>query len=296
MKFIKRKWKGLLRKLCRLVYRKDDLKYLTQLYRINFGRKPNLENPQTFNEKLMWLKLYWRDDRCYSLVDKYEVRDYVEKNGLGHTLVPCYGIFETIEELENKTIPFPYVLKVTHDSGGVWFIEKPEDLQNYRENILHHLNHKVYNANREWPYYKVKGRLIAEAKIKTKNGKAPIDYKFFCFNGKTNYLFVATDRPHDIKFDFYDMNWNHIDVRNGHPNSSTPLEKPENFDEMIKIAEKLSSDFPHVRVDLYNENGKIYFGEMTFFHFGGNVPFDPENFDKILGDELKLPNKMEVIK
>ena len=294
--FIKRKWKGLRRKICRYLYRKNDRKYLAHLYRINFGSRPDIDNPKTFNEKLLWLKLYWRDDRCYPLVDKYEVREYVTKNGLEDILVPCYGVYETIEEFEEATIPFPYVLKVTHDSGGVWFINGPEDLQKYKNDIVFHLNRKVYNRNREWPYYKVRGRLIAEAKIETKSGKAPIDYKFFCFNGKTNYLFVATDRPDDIKFDFFDVNWNHIDVRNGHPNSTQLIEKPEKFDEMIKIAEKLSSDFPHVRVDLYNENGKIYFGEMTFFHFGGNTPFEPKEFDYVLGKELKLPNKMEEIK
>lgn len=296
MNIVRRKWKGLRRKLCRVFYRKNDRKYLEHLYRINFNRKPNLENPSTFNEKLMWLKLYWRDDRCYPLVDKYEVRSYVQKCGFDDILVPCYGMFETMEELEKATIPYPYVLKVTHDSGGVWFIEKPEDLLKHKQDISFHLNRKEYNRNREWPYYGANGRLIAEAKIETKTGKSPNDYKFFCFNGKAKYLFVATDRPHDTKFDFYDLHWNHLDVKNGHPNASEAIEKPEHFDKMVEIAEKLASDFPHVRVDLYHENGKIYFGELTFFHFGGNVPFEPEEFDYILGNELKLPEKMEETK
>lgn len=288
-KWIKRKWKGLRRKISIKMYPNDDVKYLTLRFKINFGYKPNIQNPQTFNEKLLWLKLYWRDDRCYRLVDKYDVREYVKECGLEKILVQNYGMFERFEEFDRAQLPFPCCIKVTHDSGGVWIVKSQEEYEKKKKDILNHFNRKVYNHGREWPYYHVKPRIIVEEVIQTKDEKLPWDYKIFCFHGKAKFLFVATQRPQDTRFDFFDIEWNHLDVKNGHPNSSFPIPKPEKWEEMIKVAEKLASDFPHVRVDLYYENGKIYFGEMTFFHFGGNVPFEPAKYDLEFGKYLVLP-------
>lgn len=293
--WFKRKWIWFRLMLCRIFYSKNDEKYLQAVYKIHFGKKANLDNPQTFNEKLMWLKLYWRDERCYRLVDKYEVKEYVKECGLEHILLKNYGVYDSFDELA-KNIKFEgkkLVIKTTHDCGGVWIVSNKEELLAKKKSIIRKLKKKVYNHAREWVYYKVKPRLIVEEFLETESGKAPWDYKIFCFNGKARFLFVATDRPHDIKFDFFDLEWNNLHIINGHPNADFKIPKPNRLDEMIAIAEKLSSDFPHVRVDFYYENDQIYFGELTFFHFGGNVKFEPNEFDCIFGKHLCINNQFK---
>lgn len=146
--------------------------------------------------------------------------------------------------------------------------------------------------NKEYPYRNIKPRIIAEEYKEDESGYELKDYKIFCFNGEPKLLFVATDRHVDTeetKFDFYDLQWKHLPFKNGHPNSKHSLDKPKNFVQMLDIARKLSAGIPHVRIDLYNCNGNIYFGEMTFFHNSGMVPFEPLEWDFKLGELLKLP-------
>lgn len=276
--------------LCRFFYSKNDLKYLQAVYKIYFGKKANIENPQTFNEKLMWLKLYWKDERCYQLVDKYEVRQYVKNCGLENILLENYGVYESFDDLA-KNIKFEgkkLVIKTTHDCGGVWIVSSMKELLSKRKAIEKKLRKKVYNHAREWVYYKVKPRLIIEEYIETLSGKAPWDYKFFCFNGEPKFLYVATGRKEKLHFNYYDFEWNLLDLDWAYPKTTKKIDKPKDFEKMIKIAKRLSSNFPHVRVDLYYENGKIYFGELTFFCHGGNSPIYPEKFDKIFGDFIDI--------
>ena len=161
-----------------------------------------------------------------------------------------------------------------------------------KKKLQHGLEKSYYYQNREWPYLNVKPRIIAEQYMVDESGYELKDYKFFCFNGKVELLFIATDRgskTEETKFDFFDSSFNHLPFTNGHPNASKVLRKPDGFEEMKEIAAKLSKGHPHLRVDLYNVKGRIYFGELTFFHFSGMVPFEPKEWDYKLGEMIKLP-------
>jgi hypothetical protein len=278
---------------------KNDHKYLVMLYKHFFGYIPDIENPQTYNEKLLWLKLYWRDERCYKIADKYEVRGYVGDAGLGDILIPLYGVYNSVEEIRLDELPKEFIIKTTHDSGGTYIVKDKTNCMQIRNAVKHikrSLKNGVYNRTKEWVYDKITPRIIVEQLLHDDLNESIIDYKIFCFNGKAKFLYVATDRSTDVKFDFFDLDWNWMNLTNGHNNNVNHPKKPRNFDRMIEIAEILSSNFPHVRVDLYNLDGKIFFGEMTFFHFGGIVKFVPRTFDYDFGkyieiDKISTPKK-----
>lgn len=163
------------------------------------------------------------------------------------------------------------------------------DIAKVRAKIEKSLKNNFFYQHREYPYKHIKPRIIAEKYMVDESGTELKDYKFFCFDGEPKMLFVATDRPFDTRFDFFDMDWNHLPFKQGHPLATKEIKKPAGFEQMKAIARKLSKGFPHVRVDLYDINGQIYFGELTFFHFSGNVPFEPEEWDYKIGEWLKLP-------
>jgi hypothetical protein len=265
--------------------------YLRIIFKRRLGYKLNLENPKTYNEKLQWLKLNDRKPEYTQMVDKYEVRKYVaEKIGNEH-LIPLLGVWDTFDAINFDKLPDKFVLKCTHDSGGIYLCKDKKDInmKTLKIKFDRALKRNYYHTWKEWPYKNVKPRIIAEQFMVDESGKELKDYKFFCFDGIPELLFIATDRPHDTRFDFYDMEFNHLPFKQGHPWATKNIVKPKGFNEMVKIATKLSQNIPHLRVDLYDINGKIYFGELTFTHYSGIVPFKPEEFDKILGDKLKLP-------
>lgn len=279
----------------RLAQLLPDKIYLQIYYRRIFGRKLNLKEPKTFNEKIQWLKLYDRNPTYSKMVDKYEAKNYVENKIGKEYIIPTLGVWEEFDKINFSELPNQFVLKTTHDSGGV-VIVKDKDKMNLvktKKIIEDSLNNNYYLQGREWPYKNVKHRIIAEKYMVDESGYELKDYKFFCFNGNAEVMFMATDRSgeEETKFDFFDMDFNHLDLRNGHPNSTRKLEKPERFEEMAALAEKISEGLPHARVDLYNINGKLYFGEVTFFHWSGLKPFEPEKWDKIFGDWFMLPEK-----
>ena len=256
------------------------------------GRFPNLKNPVTYNEKLQWLKLNDIHDEYTQLVDKYEAKEYVRKIIGDEYIIPTLGIYDSFDEIVFDKLPNEFVLKTTHDSGGV--VVCPEksklDIKAARRKLEKSLKNNYFYEHREYPYKYVKPRIIAEQYMVDESGTELKDYKFFCFDGKCKMLFVATDRGiGDVKFDFFDTQFNHLPFNQGHPWANKEIKKPVGFEMMIELSEKLSVGIPHVRVDLYNINGKIYFGELTFFHFSGNVPFVPSVWDKKIGDWLKLP-------
>lgn len=271
----------------------SDSLYLRMRYFL-FMKKPlHLKKPKTFNEKLQWLKLYDRNPLYTSLVDKYEVKEYVaERIGREH-IIPTIGVWDSVEEIDFDSLPDKFVLKCTHDSGGLLLCKDKSmlNIQEVRRSLNKVLKRNYYKVGREWPYKNVRHRIIAEAYMKDEKSVILNDYKFFCFDGEVKILFVATDRGVDTRFDFFDRDFNHLDIINGHLMSEKKIEKPSKFDEMISIAETLSKDIPHVRVDLYEINEVVYFGEMTFSHWGGTVPFEPEEWDYKLGRWLKLPQK-----
>ena len=258
------------------------------------GYKLNLKKPKTFNEKLQWLKLYWYDSRAVICADKYSVRKYIESKGLGHILNDLYGVYDKVEDINFDTLPDKFIMKVNHGCGQNLVCTNKSQIEwdAEKKRFKKWLKTSHYFKSLEWVYRDIHPRIIVEKLIETKDGKPPKDFKIFCFNGEPKCLFVAKDRGEGTtKFDFYDLNWNPITVKNYYPNSNKIMTKPKELEDMIEYARILSEGFPHMRVDFYLEDGKVIFGECTFFHFSGNKPFEPIDFDYKLGSYLKLPLK-----
>lgn len=279
----------------------NDKQYLNIMYRAVFGQKINWQSPVTYNEKLQWLKVYDHNPEYSILVDKYEVKKYVT-NKLGEDyVIPTLGVWNHFDEIDFDKLPDQFVLKCTHDSGGLVIVTDKQKMDKKAacKKIESSLKRNYYWKGREWPYKNVKPRIIAEqymfdkADVNEGYDGGLRDYKIFCFSGKPQYLFIASDRNtpgREVKFDYFDTQFNKLPMRQSvHPTSTYKIKKPEAFEEMLLIAEQLSQGFTQVRIDLYVINGKIYFGEYTFFHHGGLVPFIPEKYDEIWGDLIKLP-------
>ena len=273
----------------------DDL-YLKVRFRQRVGYWPNFRHPRTYNEKLQWLKLNDRHPEYTKLVDKVTAKDYVAARIGANYIIPTLGVWDSIDEIDWDALPNQFVIKVTSDSGGIVVCKDKSQLdkEKAKAKLRHGWGKNYYQYNKEYPYKDVKPRIIAEQYMEDESGYELKDYKFFCFDGEPKLLFVATDRgkkDEDTKFDFYDIEFNHLPFLNGHPNARVAPTKPENYEEMIEIAKKLSRGMCHVRVDLYNVRGKIYFGELTFFHWSGMTPFEPQEWDYRLGELIKLPAK-----
>lgn len=271
-----------------------DKLYLHMLYKNRMGKQLNLQNPVTYNEKLQWMKLYDRNDKYTMLVDKYAVKKYVADILGEEYIIPTLGAWNSFQEIDFDSLPNQFVLKCTHDSGGLVICTDKSSFNadNAKNKIEHALRRKYYKNTREWPYMNVKPRIIAEQYMVDESGYELKDYKFFVFNGVMKAMFVATDRTANSEtcFDFYDRNFNHLPFINGHPNSKGHINKPNNYEEMIALAERLGSGLPQARVDLYNIRGRIYFGEITFFHWSGLKPFIPDEWDYTFGSWFDLSN------
>lgn len=271
-----------------------DEAYLRKKYRAKMGREIDLDNPRTFNEKLNWLKLYYRNPLYPILADKHRVKEYVAEKIGEEYIIPTLGVWDSFSEINFNELPNQFVLKCTHDSGGLVICKdkKEFDLQIARKKISKSLERNYYLSGREWQYNEIPRRIIGEQYLEDVLTNELRDYKFFCFNGIVKAMFIATDRQskNPTTFDFFDDEFNHLDIRQGHPNAQVIPEKPLNFDLMKKLAETLSVDIPQVRVDFYEVNGHVYFGEMTFFHFDGTTPFDPPIWDEVFGKWIELPN------
>lgn len=276
------------------LYRKmSDESYLKKKYYAKFGKKLNLSNPQTFSEKIQWLKLHDRKPIYSRMVDKIEAKLIVAELIGNEYIIPTLGIWDRFEDINFDELPDQFVLKCSHDSGGLVICKDKNkfDVKKAEEKIRKSLQHNYYLSGREWPYKNVNPRIMAEQYVEDSSTEELRDYKFFCFDGKVKALFVASDRQkeEETKFDFFDENYNHLPFENGHPNANVIPEKPATFEAMKKIAEKLSAGIPHLRVDLYEVDGRIYFGEMTFCHWSGFQPFSPEEWDYTFGSWIKLP-------
>lgn len=273
----------------------DDL-YIKLIYKYKMNKSLNLDNPSLFNEKLQWLKLNDRKYLYTKLVDKYGVREYISEKIGKQYLIPLIGVYDRFEDINFDRLPNKFVLKTTHDSGGVVICRDKSNfnINKARKKLNKSLRRNYYYTWREWPYKYVKPRIICEEYMKDKSHEDLKDYKFMCFNGSVKCILVCSDRNsfEGVKMDFYDEKWNRIKCkRPNHPNSIEDIEKPKNLDEMLDLSIKLSSNIPFIRVDFYEVNGKIYFGELTFYPASGFDKFDPDIYDKILGDWLKLPEQ-----
>lgn len=279
----------LLNKTARLF---PDKLFLELKYRLVMGYNLDLNNPQTFNEKLQWLKLYNRKAEYTTMVDKYAVKEYVA-NKIGRKyIIPTLALYEKPEDIDWDTLPNHFVLKTTHGGGGSGVIicrdKKQLDIYEAKKKLQKSMRSDIYINSREWPYKNVKHRIIAEEYMADSNGELP-DYKFYCFHGKMEFMFIATGRYSGKKtFDYYDKEFNKLPFQWGAPSSSSCIEKPSFFDEMKLIAEKLADGLPHVRIDLFYANSNIYFGEITFFDGSGLTPFDPKEWDYKVGELLDL--------
>jgi len=262
------------------------------------GTELNLDHPKTFSEKLQWLKLYDRNPEYTKMVDKYEAKKYVAGIIGEEYIIPTLAVYNSTSEIDLEALPDKFVLKCTHDSGSVAICKDKKTFQKREAFAILEkgLSKNYFWQNREWPYKNVKPRIIAETYMEDIETQELRDYKFFCFDGKVKALFIAEDRQGDeeTKFDFFDADFHHMDIRNGHPNADTPPAKPHSFEKMKEMAEKLSQGIPHLRVDFYEANGKIYFGELTFSHWSGFTPFEPEEWDLKFGEWLHLPSKKKI--
>lgn len=268
-----------------------DRIYLEHRYRRLMGKKLNLNPPVTYNEKLNWMKLYDRNPLYTKLADKLAVREYVKERIGEEYLVPLLGVWDRVEDINFDELPDQFVLKCTHDSESAVICKDKTRLKEdeVKKHLKHALKINFFYYNREWVYKNITPRIIAEKYLEDSDDKELRDYKFFCFEGTPKAMFIATDRSiHETKFDFFDMEFNHLDFTQHYPNSPTPVHKPKCFELMQGLASQLSDGLRHVRVDFYEVNGKVYFGEMTFFHHGGTTPFVPEEWDYTFGEWLGL--------
>ena len=274
----------------------SDRFYLKVMFRLKMGYWMDIDNPQTYNEKLQWLKIYNRRPEYTHMVDKYAVKEYVASIIGQQYIIPTLGVWDSVDDIDFDSLPSQFVLKCTHDSGGIVICtDKSQlDIDAAKAKLKAGLKTDYYPRSREWPYKDVPHRIIAEQYMVDESGYELKDYKFFCFDGQPKALFVASDRSHpteETKFDFFDIEFNHLPFTNGHPNSTKPVLKPQGYDTMCALAAKLSEGMPHARIDFYDINGYIYFGEITFFHWGGFVLFSPMEWDYTFGNWLTLPEK-----
>ena len=269
-------------------------------YFLQTGRWLNLKNPRRFTEKIQWYKLYYRDPAMLRCTDKKEVREYVREKGLGDILIPLYATFGNVEEVDLDKLPTQFVAKTT-DGGGSHEImvcknkdEIPRDIFISKINNWLSQPKPRKHIAREWAYDNgIPRRIIIEKLLDSQDNYSLIDYKFFCFDGKVKYIYAISERKigTSAKLGIYDENFTKLNVDRvdeGHQERSLP--KPENFERMKDIARVLANGFPHVRVDLYNVNGKIYFGELTFYDGSGYMGFNPDSFDYELGKCFDLTN------
>lgn len=282
--------KNIVKKISPLI---PDKVYLKMQYRYHFRKKLDLINPKTFNEKIQWLKLYDRRPEYSKFVDKYAVREYIKYTIGEEYLIPLIEVYDNVEEIDWDVLPEKFVLKCTHGStcNIICNDKSTLDIEDSKKKINLWMNQNWYWYGREWPYKTVKPRIICERYMVDESGIELKDYKFFCFNGKPEIMFIATDRGIDTRFDFYDMKFNHIPVMQHYKNSEKEIHKPVNFDKMVNLSRILSKGIPHIRVDFYSINESVYFGELTLYHFSGLQKFEPDEYDEFLGDFIELPLK-----
>ena len=281
--------KVLWRKVSKLL---PDKQYLSLLHRLKMEKRLDWNNPVTFNEKLQWLKLHDRKDIYTTMVDKCDVKQYVA-NIIGKSyIIPTIGVYKRFEDIDFDELPKQFVIKCTHDSGGLVICRDKTKLkyEDAEKKISSCLKRNYYYSGREWPYKNVEPRIIVEKYMSDMNSDSVIDYKFFCFNGKPEIVLACSDRFSDsgLKETWFDSEWNLLPVTEGGHDIDKSIKKPKKFSEMKALACKLSKNIAFVRVDFYEFGGKVYFGEITFFPASGFERFNPENWNKNLGDMIDL--------
>lgn len=276
----------------------SDEEYLRRKFKLFFNRELDLDNPKTFCEKLQWLKLYDRKPVYTQMVDKYAVKEYVSKQIGDEYVIPLLGVWDSFDEIDFDILPEQFILKATHNSGG-FIVCKNKKTFDYRSagKMFKKCLQKNYffEGGREWPYKDVPPRIIAEKYIDTLGKPDSVEYKLTCFDGKVGFVTVCRGIAHtDFEKrsnDSFDVDFNHMPWYAYYQNAKVDIQKPEQWEEMIRLAEILSKDIPEVRIDFYLIDGKVYFGEITFYTWSGFIEFTPPEWDRILGDMITLPQK-----
>lgn len=265
-------------------------------YRLKLGHWPNLKNPRRFTEKVQLYKLYYRNPDVPICSDKYAVRGYIERKGLGHILIPLLGVYDRAEDIDFSSLPQRFVIK-TNDGGGGYNIlicrdKAGLDIPKVVKEVDSWLDKKSINGGREWGYSLIDKSVVLVEEF-LEDSAAPEqtidDFKFYCFHGKIFCVQHDVGRYQDNHTrTFYDADWNNLHVNMLISDNENPEPRPENFEEMKAVALRLAEDFPHVRVDLYSVNGKVYFGELTFYTGAGYNRVSPDSFDFDMGDQFDV--------
>ena len=289
-KFIPKKMRFAILRLLKFIPDKQMIKFQ---YYVKLKRKLNLDNPQRYTEKIQWYKLNYRNEDMPICVDKYRVREYIHRKGLDDILVSLYASYDKAEDIIIGDLPNKFILKTTNGSGTNIICKDKSKVDEHvlREQVSSFLKQSSASAGREWAYSHVQPKIIVEELLEdpsTPDGSIN-DYKFLCFNGKPEYIVLDVDRFTNHKRNIYDTQWNDLHIASDCPCSDIDYPKPDSLEEMLNIAKVLCEDFLAVRVDLYSINGKIYFGELTFFPWSGYVQYNPDSFDYEMGKKFILP-------
>lgn len=276
----------------------NDEKMIRHLFKKRFGKEPNLSNPQSFAEKIQWLKLNWYDELAVQCADKYLVREYIKKTIGEEYLNDLLGVYEDIELIDISLLPAQFVLKGTHGSHfNIICSDKSKlDWKKEKSKLKRWSSINYYWQNREWVYRDLKPRFIVEKYLDDKSGTSLTDYKFYCFNGEPAFCQVIKNRGDNESIDFYDLKWEHLPFTGLRkiPFADSKISKPEGYEKMINLARMLAEPFPFVRADFYNIEGRILFGELTFFPQSGLGVFTPEKYDAEISQMLTLPTIKEI--
>lgn len=281
----------LFRKLSRLI---PDRIYLQIVYFRHFKKFIDFDNPKTFNEKIQWLKLNYRNEEYTKLVDKYRVKQYITKLIGEEYVIPTLGVWNNVDDIDFKSLPEKFVLKCNNDSGGIVICKNKKDFDEAKAKsfLKERLENNGYWYGREWPYKNVKPCIIAEKYMEDSISKDIKDYKFFCFNGSMEFFDIDIDRFIEHRANYYDRNGNFLPFGKTYcpPDYTKKIEMPKNLDKMIELAETISHNTVLSRIDFYEIDGQVYFGEITFYPGSGFSPFTDEKWDYKLGDMIDLPN------
>ena len=276
----------------------SDADFLKKKYNAVFGRKLNLQSPVSFNEKLQWLKIYDRNPLYTKLVDKYEAKTFIEKKIGKEYVVPLIGVWDKFEDIDFDKLPEQFVLKCTHDSGGLVICKSKEelDIEAARKKISKSLMHNYYLNSRENPYKNVPPRIIAEEFMSDntdfQKDRSLVVYKVLCFNGTPKIIQVIQDDKKAYEsIDYFDAEWNLLQLKQNFPNSEIHIEKPEQLEKMLGLSAELAGEIPFIRIDWYVINSKLYFSEFTLYSDAGFARFEPEEWDYKLGEWIDLPQE-----
>lgn len=267
----------------------DEL-YLKLVFRAKVGCWPNLKNPRTYNEKLQWLKLHNKNPLYTKLVDKYEVKKLIADLIGEEYIIPTLGVWDKFDDIDFDNLPRQFVLKCTHDSGGLVICKDKTnlDIAAAKKKIEACLKKNFFWGTREWPYKYVKPRIIAETYMEDGSGNELTDYKFFCFNGVPRIMYVSHDIAKNATTDFFDMDYVRLPIRMRDPNSEQIPPKEPLFEKLKELSKILCQDYPHVRTDFYVVSDKIFFGEMTFYHNSGFSAVHPHEWNVKMGDMIEI--------